>query len=149
MLVLFKMFLPNELLLKGLLGKKWKGLARWFKSPIPTDPGLKWVNYYHSIYYHQVIPRCQDNCCTGEGGFLGPKRSSHHRPSQVGGICSKLERLIQQELKYLGLIWLQHQAPLYMPLKSVVCRSSQEAACIQLWNFILYFHFQFWVIIHS
>ena len=29
----------------GLLWKKWKGLTRWFKSPIPTDPGLKWGNY--------------------------------------------------------------------------------------------------------
>ena len=38
--------LPNgPLLLKGLLGKKWKGLARWFKSPIPTDPGLKLGNF--------------------------------------------------------------------------------------------------------
>ena len=33
--------LSSGILLKGLLGKKWKGLARWFKSPMPTDPGLK------------------------------------------------------------------------------------------------------------
>ena len=105
--------LPNGLLLKGLLRKKWKGLARWFKSPIPTDPGLKWGNYYHYNYYCQVILRCQESCCTGEGGFPGPKRSNHHWLSQVGGSCSKLERLIQQKLKYLGLIWLQHQIPLY------------------------------------
>ena len=70
--------LPSGLLLKGLLGKKWKGLAHWFKSPIPTDPGLKWGNYC------QVIPRCQDRCWTGEGGFPGPEPSNHYRPSQVG-----------------------------------------------------------------
>ena len=33
--------LPSVLLLKCLLGKTWKGLARWFKLLIPTDPGLK------------------------------------------------------------------------------------------------------------
>ena len=55
----------QRLLLKGLLGKKWKGLARWFKSPIPKDPGLKRGNYYHYNYYLQVIPRCQDSCRTG------------------------------------------------------------------------------------
>ena len=110
----------------------WKGLARWFKSPIPTDPGLKWGNYYHYSYYCQVIPRCKDSCYTGEGGFPGPKRSTYHRPSQVGGSCSKLERLIQQELKYLGLIWLQHQANSLHNLKGVVCRSSLDT---RLWNF--------------
>ena len=82
--------LPNGLLLEGLLGKKWKGLARWFKSPTATDPSLKWGNNYHYmyiyIYYCQVIPRCQDSCCTGEGGFPGPKHSTHHRPSQVGAV---------------------------------------------------------------
>ena len=59
-----------------------------------------------------MIPGCQDSCCTGEGGLPVPKRSTHHCQSHVGGSCSKLERLIQQELKYLGLICLQHQAPL-------------------------------------
>ena len=34
--------LLSELLLNGLLSKKWIGLAWWFKSPIPTDSGLKW-----------------------------------------------------------------------------------------------------------
>ena len=34
-------------------------------------------------------------------------------PVPSRGSCSKLERLIQQELNYLGLIRLQHQAPLY------------------------------------
>ena len=84
---------------------------------ITTDPGLKWGNYYHYNYYCQVIPRCQDSCCTGEEGFPGPKRSNHHCLSQVGGSCSRLERLIQQKLKYLGLIWVQHQIPLYTPFK--------------------------------
>ena len=54
-------------------------------------------------------------------------------PPQVVGSCSKLERLIKPELKYLSLIWLQLQAPLYMPLKSVICRSSQEATYTRLW----------------
>ena len=127
--------LPSGLLLKGLLGKKWKGLARWFKLPIPTDPGLKWGNYYHYNYYRycQVIPRCQDSCCTGEGGFRRPKRSTHSCSSQVGGSCNKLERLIQQELKYLGFIWIQHRAPLYTAIKKHLF--SQEAAFTRLWNF--------------
>ena len=63
-------------------------------------------------YYCRVIPGCQDSCCTGEGGLPVPKRSTHHCQSHVPGSCSKLEKLIQQELKYLGLICLQHQAPL-------------------------------------
>ena len=49
-----------------------------------------------------MIPRCQDSCYTGEGWFPEPKRSTHHRPSQVRSSYTKLERLIQQELKYLG-----------------------------------------------
>ena len=117
--------LPSGLLLKGLKGKKWKSLSGW--SPIPTDLGLKWVNYYHYNYYCQVIPKCHDSCCcTGEKGFPRSKRSTYHRPSQVGGNCSKLERLIQREIKNLWLIWPQHQAHPYTPLKSVVRRSSQE-----------------------
>ena len=107
-------------------------LARWCKSPILTDPGLKWGTYYHfhdHKYYCQVIPRCQDSCCTGEGGFPGPKRSTHHRPSKVGGSCSKLERLIQQELKYLGLIWLQHRAPLYIFFLRQSAYSVEEWYC--------------------
>ena len=39
-------------------------------------------------------------------------------PSRVS--CSKLERLIQQELNYLSLIWLQYQAPLCTPLKNIL-----------------------------
>ena len=31
--------------------------------------------------------------------------------------------------------YMQHEAPLHTPLKSVVCWSSQEAAYTQLWNF--------------
>ena len=75
--------LPNGLLLKGLLGKKWwNGLARWFKSPIPTDLGLNGETIaIATIYYCKVIPRCQDSCCTGESRFPGPKRSTHHRPT--------------------------------------------------------------------
>ena len=44
---LFKMFLeriqgvPGGLLSNGLQGRKWKGLAGWFMSPKPIDPGLK------------------------------------------------------------------------------------------------------------
>ena len=92
-LALFKVFqqckaFPSGLLLKDLLGKKWKGLARWFKSPIPTDPSLKWGNCYHYNHYCQVIPLCQDSCCTGEGGFPGPKLSTHHCPSQVGAVAA-------------------------------------------------------------
>ena len=51
--------------------------------------------------------------------------SSTYKMMSVGE-CPGLERLIQRESRYLGFIQLQHQAPLYMPLKSVVCRSSQE-----------------------
>ena len=44
-LALFKMLLQCKAFqwapVKGSTGKKWKDLARWFKSPIPTDPGLK------------------------------------------------------------------------------------------------------------
>ena len=94
---------PSGFLLKGLLGKKWKGLAlaRWFKSPIPTDHGLKWGNYYHYNYF-QVIPRCQDSCFTGEGGFPGPKCSTHYRPSQVGQL-QQAEKTDSAGIKIPGL----------------------------------------------
>ena len=51
-----------------------------------------------------------------QGKALKPPPSS-----KVRGSCSKLERLIQQELKYLSLIQLQHQAPLYTPLRWPYC----------------------------
>ena len=78
-----------------------------------------------------MITRCRNSCRTGEGGFPGSKRSTHHRPSQVGGICSKFEILIQLELKYLGLIRYDYNIKhlsLYTPTKNVVCGSNQEVA---------------------
>ena len=58
----------------------------------------------------------------------GTKAFNPLPPIPSRGSCIKLERLIQQKLNYLGFIWLQHQVPLYTPLKSIVCRWSQKTA---------------------
>ena len=58
--------LSSGLILKALLGRRWKGLARWFKSPIPTYPGLKWFLDVQTVA-----------ALHGEGGFPGPKRAIH------------------------------------------------------------------------
>ena len=59
----------------------------WFISIFSHEEYLHyWGRNYN--YYCQVIPRCQDSCCTGEGGFLGPKRLTHHRSSQVKAVAA-------------------------------------------------------------
>jgi len=41
---------------------------------------------------------------TGEGGFHGTKRSTHHRPSQVGGNHGQMARIDETGSEvYLGL----------------------------------------------
>ena len=119
--------LPSELLFYGLLCKMWKDLAWWFKSQMPTDSHLKWGKYCNCNYNYQVIRRCEDSCCTGEGGFLGPKCSTHHCCLKLMAIAASW-KTNQQELKNMGLIWLQHQETLYTFIKSIICRSNQQAA---------------------
>ena len=38
-----------------------------------------------------MINTVEDSYCTGGGGGPGPKRSTHHRPSQVGGNSAGIE----------------------------------------------------------
>ena len=103
----------------------WKGSTRWFKSPIPTIPGLKWgtVKWFLDVKTAAALER--------EGSRDQSTQPTTAR-SKSGAVAASWN------LRYLGLIWLQHQAPLYTPLKSVVCRSSQEAAYTRLWNFTFY-----------
>ena len=93
---------------KGATGEEVERLGTLVQVTNTNRSWSEMGNYNYYNYYCRVTPICQDSCCTGEGGFLGPKCSNPPTPIPSWEQCSKLERLIQQELKYLGLIWLQH-----------------------------------------
>ena len=62
-----------------------KRLASWFKSLIPTDPGLNRGNYRY-YYYNYTVKwfldelRCQDSCCTEEGGRVPGTKALNPTP---------------------------------------------------------------------
>ena len=97
------------------------------------------------------------SCCTGEGEFPRPKRSSarrlgtgggglmrpkrsstHHRPSQVGGQLQQAGNTNSAGIEIPGFDMATTSSTFVHALKSVVCRSSQEASYARLWNFTLF-----------
>ena len=79
------------------------------------------------------------SCCTGEGEFPRPKRSStHHRPSQVDGQLQQAGNTNSAGIEIPGLDMATTSSTFVHALKSVVCRSSQEASYARLWNFTLF-----------
>ncbi len=92
-------------------------------------PLLFIIDYYNVLWFPDV-----NSCCKGEGRFPGPKGSTHHCSSQVGGSAAECEIDGTGFIICLDIA-MNNLLHLYTSLKNVDCRSSQEAATPQLWNF--------------
>ena len=89
---------------------------------------INWINTTRN-YYFQLIPKCRDSCCATERGLSGPKRSTHHRPSQVGPVArSRKDWFSRNWNTWLGAATTSRTS-VHARKK---CRTSQEAVITRL-----------------